>query len=263
MKITLITSDQPRHIYFTNLLNSICSDFFLIQEKKLKIDGRLNEKNKKLSENKKKYFDKVKDAENKVFGEKIKLNENITNKLSIKLGQLNKKPLKSLTKFLDSDIYVVFGSSYIKSDLIDFLIKKKALNIHMGVSPFYRGTDCNFWALNDNNPHLVGGTIHYISKGLDSGPILYHAISSIKEDPFLYTMSTVKSAFISLVEKIEKNKIFNHKPINQDKKREIRYSKKNDFDEKVICNFLEKKIDLNSKKFDNNMLINPYLLNSL
>ena len=89
----------------------------------------------------------------------------------------------------------------------------------MGISPFYRGTDCNFWALNDNNPHLVGGTIHYISKGLDPGPILYHAIFPRKKI-HLHTMSTVKSAFISLVEKIE-NKIFNHKPINQDKKRYV------------------------------------------
>ena len=85
-KLHLITSDQPRHIYFTNLLNNICSEFFLIQENKLKVDNRLNDKNKKIYENKKKYLEKVKDAENKIFGEKIKLNKNITNKLSIELG---------------------------------------------------------------------------------------------------------------------------------------------------------------------------------
>ena len=53
MKITLITSDQPRHIYFANLLHNICSEFFLIQENKPKVDNRLNDKNKKISENKK------------------------------------------------------------------------------------------------------------------------------------------------------------------------------------------------------------------
>ena len=84
----------------------------------------------------------------------------------------------SLRIYLDSDLYIIFGSSFIKGDLIDFLIEKKAINIHMGVSPYYRGADCNFWALNDNNPHLVGATIHLISKNLDSGPILFHALSS-------------------------------------------------------------------------------------
>ncbi len=52
-----------------------------------------------------------------------------------------------LSDFLKSDVYVVFGSSYIRGELVDFLVKHKAINIHAGVSPYYRGTDCNFWAL--------------------------------------------------------------------------------------------------------------------
>ena len=72
----------------------------------------------------------------------------------------------------------------------------------MGVSPYYRGTDCNFWALYDGNPHLVGSTIHYLSKGLDNGPMLYHTLSKIK-DNFEYTMSTVKAAFVSVVTRIK------------------------------------------------------------
>ena len=81
----------------------------------------------------------------------------------------------------------------------------------MGVSPYYRGTDCNFWALYDNNPHLVGATIHMLSKGLDSGPILYHAMSNLKSNPFEYTMSTVKSAFRSIAEQIKDKSIFKRK----------------------------------------------------
>ena len=49
-----------------------------------------------------------------------------------------------LSDFLKSDIYIVLGSSYIKGELIEFLLKKKALNIHAGVVPYYRGNDCNF-----------------------------------------------------------------------------------------------------------------------
>lgn len=47
----------------------------------------------------------------------------------------------------------------------------------MGLSPYYRGTDCNFWALYDKKPQYVGATIHLLSKGIDSGPTLYHALS--------------------------------------------------------------------------------------
>ena len=130
----------------------------------------------------------------------------------------------------------------------------------MGVSPFYRGTDCNFWALYDNNPHLVGATIHMLSKGLDSGPILYHAMSDVNVDPYEYTMSTVKSAFYSIIHKIKDKSIFKIKPLEQDKSKEIRYSKRTDFNEQVIKDYFSKEINL--KKIMHNSLIlkDPYFL---
>ena len=111
----------------------------------------------------------------------------------------------------------------------------------MGISPYYRGTDCNFWALYDNNSHLVGSTIHYLSKGIDSGPILYHAISQPHPDPFIYTMSTVKAAFKSIEKKIKDKTIKSIKPKSQSKIFEIRYSKRKEFDIKAVNNFFKKK----------------------
>ena len=156
----------------------------------------------------------------------------------------------------------MFGSSYIKGDLINFLIKKKTINIHMGVSPYYRGTDCNFWALYDNNPHLAGATIHMLSKGLDSGSILYHAMSNIKKNPFEYTMSTVKAAFHSIFERIKDKSIFEISSVMQNKENEIRYSKKIDFNEKIVNNYFNKEINLESKSFDNSLLKDPFYLKS-
>ena len=49
------------------------------------------------------------------------------NLLPILLGDINKCSLSFLSNFLKSDIYIVFGSSYIKGELADFLIKKKQL----------------------------------------------------------------------------------------------------------------------------------------
>jgi len=175
-------------------------------------------------------------------------------------GDLNKCSLTFLSDFLKSDIYVVFGSSYIKGELVEYLVKQKAINIHMGVSPYYRGTDCNFWALYDNNPHLVGATIHMLSKGLDSGPMLYHAMSNIKTNPFEYTMSTVKSAFHSIFERIKDKSIFEIKPVIQNKNNEIRYSKKIEFNEEMVKNYFNKEINLKSKTFDNSLLKEPYFL---
>ena len=145
-----------------------------------------------------KYFTKVIDAEKYVFKNTAYLEKNIIC-LPIKMGDLNMCEFKHLKIALNSDIYIIFGASYIKGWLIDYLINNNAINIHMGLSPYYRGSSCNFWALYDENPHLVGATIHYISKGVDTGPMLYHAVSSnYNIDPWGYSMSSVKSAFISL-----------------------------------------------------------------
>ena len=259
MNITLITSDQIRHNYLVNLLSNIATKLNVIQEKKTFFSNQ-----NKISNLIKNYFLKVDDAQKKVFGNAAidKKNKNIK-LLSLENKELEKCSLNSLSDFLNSDIFIVFGSSFIKKDLVNFLIDHKALNIHLGISPYYRGTDCNFWALFDNNPHLVGATIHLLSKGLDSGPILYHALSEIKEDPFIYTMSAVKSAFESIAQKIENKTIFEHTPEIQDKSKEIKYSKKNEFNDEVIKKFFLNKIDLNSKIFKLDLYKNPYFLKNL
>ena len=259
MNITLITSDQIRHNYLVNLLSNIATKLNVIQEKKTFFSNQ-----NKISNLIKNYFLKVDDAQKKVFGNAAidKKNKNIK-LLSLENNELEKCSLNSLSDFLNSDIFIVFGSSFIKKDLVNFLIDHKALNIHLGISPYYRGTDCNFWALFDNNPHLVGATIHLLSKELDSGQILYHALSEIKEDPFIYTMSAVKSAFESIAQKIENKTIFEHTPEIQDKSKEIKYSKKNEFNDEVIKKFFLNKIDLNSKIFKLDLYKNPYFLKNL
>ena len=136
INITLLTADQRRHIYFINLLSKIKCNLFVIQEKK-KSSKDLNIKSKII----KRYFKKVESAEKKVF-KNPKIVKNI--KLFKAKKALNTYKLKDLSEFLKSDLYIVYGSSFIKSKLAKFLIKKKALNIHLGIAPQYRGRDCNF-----------------------------------------------------------------------------------------------------------------------
>ena len=260
MKITLFTSNKNRHNYLINLLSTISDELFVLQECGTIFLG-IVPGHYPASTIMKEYFEKVNDAQFKLFGNSyvnnLKKNIKIFPMLS---GDLNKCSLKFLSDFLKSDIYIVFGSSYIKGDLVDFLVEQRAINIHAGVSPYYRGTDCNFWALRDDNPHLVGATIHLLSKGLDSGPILYHAMSNIKTSPFEYTMSTIKSAFHSISERIKDNSIFKINPLVQNKSKEIRYSRKNEFNEEIVKEYFGKEINLNNKKFDNSLLKEPFFL---
>ena len=260
MKITLFTSNKNRHNYLINLLSEVSDELYVIQECGTIFPGIVLG-HYQVSPIMKKYFENVNNAQSNFFGNSYVDNKKKNIKiLPMVFGDLNQCSLNLLSDFLKSDVYVVFGSSYIKGELVDFLVKKKAINIHAGVSPYYRGTDCNFWALYDDNPHLVGSTIHLLSKGLDSGPMLYHAMSDLKTDPFKYTMSTIKSAFHSIAERIKDGSIFTIKSVVQNKKKEVRYSKKNEFNEEIVKKYFEKKIDLNKKKFDYSLLKEPFFL---
>ena len=174
------------------------------------------------------------------------------------MGDLNYLKKNEFKEFLKSDLYLVFGSSYIKGSLVKFLIKKKAINIHMGISPYYRGSNCNFWALYDNNPNLVGATIHYLTSGLDDGKIIYHAISEQVSNPYIYSMSTVKSAILSLTKKLKDKSLLKIKPINQNIKLQKRYSIQKQFNDNVVKKYMQKKYK--KKDFDFKIFKDYYLL---
>ena len=109
----------------------------------------------------------------------------------------------------------------------------------MGLSPYYRGTDCNFWAMYDNNRELVGATTHCV-RILDGGKILYTTKTLNYQNSYKFTMSAVKIDLDELIKKIKNKSIFKMIPIKQDKILEIRYSKKKDFNDKIVKNFLKR-----------------------
>ena len=215
MKITIFTSNNLRHNYLINSISQIAKQVNVIQECNTIFPGEIKSFYSQ-SSTMQKYFKNVINSQKKIFGTQVlNFKSKEVKLLSLKYGDLNHCSLNFLKDFLKSDIYLVFGSSYIKGSLVKFLIKNKAINIHMGISPYYRGSNCNFWALYDHRPDLVGATIHYLTDGLDDGKILYHAISEQVSDPYLYSMSTVKSAIYSLTKKIKEKSLFNLRSCKQ------------------------------------------------
>ena len=257
MKITVFTSNQPRHINLINLISDFVGETFAVLESNTLFPGLVKDFYNN-SPTMQEYMLGVRTAEAKLFGKSRFISSKVST-LILKSGDLNYLTQENLKEALQSDLYVVFGSSFIKSWLIDDLIEKKALNIHMGLSPYYRGSSCNFWAMHDSLPNYVGATIHFLSKGLDSGPMIFHSVPEFNnEDPFAYTMKAVKQAQEDLVFFIKNLKHLDSKPVNQNKGLQIRYTRNSDFTDEVAREFLDRKLsrrDLetlisNSKKPD-------------
>ena len=71
------------------------------------------------------------------------------------------------------DVVAVFGTGLLGQGIID-RFGGRILNIHLGLSPYYRGAGTNFWPLVNREPEYVGATILYLDAGIDTGPIVGH-----------------------------------------------------------------------------------------
>lgn len=79
---------------------------------------------------------------------------------------------------LQPDVVFVFGTGILRDPLLS-AFGGRIINMHLGLSPHYRGSGTNFWPLVNREPEYVGATIHYLDAGIDTGPIIAHARPAI------------------------------------------------------------------------------------
>ena len=70
------------------------------------------------------------------------------------------------------DIIVAYGCSIIREPLLR-AFPNRILNIHLGLSPYYRGSGTNVWAMINREPECVGTTFMYMDSGIDTGKIIH------------------------------------------------------------------------------------------
>ena len=158
MKVALFTSNHPRHISLINRISHIADELHVIQETKPMFLASNSCEQKYLE----KYMDLMSTAELQVFGDH-KFHEGKNFQLSVGLGEASKLNFSVFEEIMDCDFFIVFGCGILSGDLGKFLIKRKAINLHMGISPFFKGAACNFWAQYFGKSEFVGATIHYLS----------------------------------------------------------------------------------------------------
>lgn len=91
--------------------------------------------------------------------------------LRLASGEVNHKAPYRWVKERDPEILVLYGTSIIKPPLLSDY-SGRMVNIHLGLSPYYRGSATNFWPLVHRQPECVGATLHLAVAKVDAGPIL-------------------------------------------------------------------------------------------
>ncbi len=80
------------------------------------------------------------------------------------------------------DIIAVYGGRLLRPPVLSCRSQFGTINLHPGLSPYYRGVSCTFWTLYHEEPEYAGATIHYVSSGIDSGDIVLSARCELAEN---------------------------------------------------------------------------------
>ncbi len=107
--------------------------------------------------------------------------------LRIAPGSLNSDVTLRVLEAARPDAVAVYGTNLIREPLLSRW-SGRMVNLHLGLSPYYRGTATNFYPLLNEEPEYVGATIHLIDAGIDSGPILRHARPTIVAEDMPHTI---------------------------------------------------------------------------
>jgi methionyl-tRNA formyltransferase len=107
--------------------------------------------------------------------------------LVVEVPYVNHPKVKALVDQLKPDIIAVFGTGLIRGPLL-LGGRLGIINLHGGLSPRYRGSDCTFWALYNGEADQVGCTLHFIDPGIDTGSLIAHICPEVTENDAEYTL---------------------------------------------------------------------------
>jgi len=193
MKIICLIRPNPPLIYFVNKINSKNPITEVIIEKpkifsrnifsktiKHVFHGSLDILTKKILQKKNKTVDY-----NAWFANKWEaLDKNIP---YFETDNINSDIVLNRIKEIKPDLILDHGTSIVK----DHILKNSrlSLNLHWGLSPYYRGTHCTEWALINWDPYNIGVTIHKLTKDIDGGSVLAQKRAKIKSNDTLHSIN--------------------------------------------------------------------------
>lgn len=103
---------------------------------------------------------------------------------TVHVPSVNHPAALRLLKETPASVVAVFGSSIISGGTLEE-VPAPFVNLHLGLSRYYRGLSCTYWARVDGRPDRCGVTVHLIDSGVDSGPILEEKVVKPRpEDTF-------------------------------------------------------------------------------
>jgi folate-dependent phosphoribosylglycinamide formyltransferase PurN len=177
MKLVLLTSDSLRHKFIAREISEQFDlKLIVIEAKSVKIQ-ETSDLNKEDAEFILAHFEARNKCETSFFGGFKKFPEEIPQR-RIPHGYINSREVNDSIAKIKPDLIILFGTSIIKEPLLGNY-SGKIINLHLGLSPYYKGSATNLYPYFYNEPECIGVTIHLATARVDQGSILHQVRPNI------------------------------------------------------------------------------------
>lgn len=170
--VVILTKDQLRHDYLRMALG-LATGIDVLRSYCEGREGTIIERSRtEGSEVKIEHLRSRARSEHDFFNHFVEQVPDRSNPVSIPKGTINESQCYEEIIDLDPEVLVTYGSSIVENPLLS-AFEDRAVNAHLGLSPYYRGAGTNFWPLVNKEPELVGVTFHRLESEVDAGAILH------------------------------------------------------------------------------------------
>ena len=100
------------------------------------------------------------------------------------VATVNSKKVITLIQETQPELILISGTRIISKKVLS-CTNAKFINIHVGITPKYRGVHGGYWALANSDSENCGVTLHQVDEGIDTGQVIaQNTIEITSEDNF-------------------------------------------------------------------------------
>ena len=210
MKVIILTGSELRHDFVRKSI-ALDKDIEVLRTYCEESEKTFLNKIDKTNQLAQLQFDHIKArkySEYDFFNHFVALTPDASRPLLIEKGEINTSKCFDEILDLKPDLLVAYGCSLIKGPLLSEFTGR-FLNVHLGLSPYYRGAGTNFWPLVNKEPQLVGATFMHIDTNIDTGEIIHQIRARIhpEDTPHLIgnrLIADMAYVYIDVIKKFDK-----------------------------------------------------------
>lgn len=177
-RILWLGGNHPRHLYYINnlvgKLNIIGGIMQVRSDKTPEPPAGLGSVDRS---NWLRHFRERDEAEQKYYGKQERPDIPL---LEVDRSTLNEIDVVEFVQKVKPDRAIIFGTGMIREPLMSAL-PKDTINLHLGLSPRYRGAATLFWPFYMLEPNHAGATFHYILHSPDAGDIIHQVVPKMEQ----------------------------------------------------------------------------------